>query len=276
MKATVSAYNGDVTFYVVDDSDPLVRTYQRIFPTLFTDGAQMPQALIDHLRYPEDMFRLQSDMYTLYHMTDSTQFFSTVDPWEVARDPSTSDRLVPFRSRELNSADANEQPMDPYYLLMKLPEDQDDPDPSFIIMQPFTPRGRPNMVSFMVAKSGPEDYGQIIDYRLPSGTGQQGPRQVGELINQDPEISEQFTLLGQGGSRVVQGNMLIVPVRDSLLYIQPIYITAERDENEQATQNPLGLQPTSTGLTGIPEFKKAVVSYNGNIQMRNPKEPASK
>ncbi len=268
VKATVSAFDGDITFYVVDDTDPLIQAYQKIFPTLFTPGTEMAPELVEHLRYPEDMFRLQSDMYTIYHMTDPRQFFSSVDPWVIALDPSTSERTVGFRSRVLNDAPANEKPMLPYYLLMKLPEDQDDPDPSFILMQPFTPRGRPNMVSFMVAKSGPEDYGQLIDYRLPSGTLQQGPRQVGELINQDPVISAEFTLLGQGGSRVVQGNMLIVPVLDSLLYVQPIYITAEREEEDGGQLPTLGAPQPAEGLTGIPEFKRAVVSYNGNIEMR--------
>jgi len=267
VKAVVSAYDGDVTFYVVDDTDPLIQAHQRIFPTLFTDGAEMSAELRDHLRYPEDMFRLQSDVYTTYHMTVPTQFFSSVDPWVIALDPSTSERTINFRARALNEADANEKPMLPYYLLMKLPEDQDEPDPSFIIMQPFTPRDRPNMVSFMVAKSGPEDYGQIIDFRLPSGTLQQGPRQVGELINQDPVISPEFSLLGQGGSRVIQGNMLIVPVLDSLLYIQPIYITAERDGDSQSGTQVIGAQPVDGGLTGIPEFKRVVVSYNGTIKM---------
>lgn len=266
VKATVNAYDGDVTFYVVDDEDPIIQAQRKIFPTLFTDGSQMPQELREHLRYPEDMFRLQSDMYTTYHMIDPSQFYRTVDPWVIALDPSTSERTVNFRSNRLNEAEANEKPMLPYYLLMKLPEDQADPDPSFIIMQPFTPRDRPNMVSFMVAKSGPEDYGQILDFRLPSGTLQQGPRQVGELINQDPIISPEFSLLGQGGSRVIQGNMLIVPVLDSLLYVQPIYITAERESESQTTPQ-LGAAPADEGLTGIPEFKKVVVSYNGNIKM---------
>ena len=266
VKATVSAFDGDVTFYVVDDTDPLIAAYQRIFPTLFTPGSEMSPELVEHLRYPEDMFRLQSDMYTTYHMTDSRQFFSSVDPWVIALDPSTSERPVPFRSRTFNLAPANEKPMLPYYLLMKLPEDQADPEPSFILMQPFTPRGRPNMVSFMVAKSGPEDYGQILDFRLPAGTLQQGPRQVGELINQDPVISPEFSLLGQGGSRVIQGNMLIVPIGDSLLYVQPIYITAERAEDTAQTQAP-GTPVVSTGLTGIPEFKRVVVSHNGRIKM---------
>ena len=139
----------------------------------------------------------------------------------------------------------------PYYLLMKLPgEDR----PSFLLMQPFTPRGRPNMVSFMVAKSGPlEEYGRIIEYGLPSDSQIDGPGQVGNFINQDPEISAEFTLLGQGGSRVIQGNMLVIPIEQSLLYVQPIYISA----NDEASS------------TGIPEFKRVVVSFNGQIEMRD-------
>ena len=126
--------------------------------------------------------------------------------------------------------------------------------PSFLLMQPFTPRGRPNMVSFMVAKSGPlEEYGRIIEYGLPSDSQIDGPGQVGNFVNQDPEISAEFTLLGQGGSRVIQGNMLVIPIEQSLLYVQPIYISA----NDEASS------------TGIPEFKRVVVSFNGQIEMRN-------
>ena len=141
----------------------------------------------------------------------------------------------------------------PYYLLMRLP---DEDDLSFLIMQPFTPQNRPNMVSFMVAKSGPAEYGQMIDYRLPSASAQQGPGQVGNFINQDPEISAEFTLLSQGGSDVIQGNMLVVPVEESLLYVQPIYIRAD---------------PEGGGgdSSGIPEFKRVVVSFDGDIEMRN-------
>jgi uncharacterized membrane protein (UPF0182 family) len=134
---------------------------------------------------------------------------------------------------------------------MKLPGEE---RPSFLLMQPFTPRGRPNMVSFMVAKSGPlEEYGRIIEYELPSDSQIDGPGQVGNFINQDPTISAEFTLLGQGGSRVIQGNMLVIPIEQSLLYVQPIYISA----NDEASS------------TGIPEFKRVVVSFNGQIEMRN-------
>jgi len=139
----------------------------------------------------------------------------------------------------------------PYYLLMKLPGDD---TLSFLLMQPFTPRDRPNMVSFMVAKSGPlEEYGRIIDFSLPAESQIDGPGQVGNFINQDPIISAEFTLLGQTGSRVIQGNMLVIPIEESLLYVQPVYISAD-DEG-------------SSG--GIPEFKRVVVSFDGQIEMRD-------
>ena len=237
VKATVDAFTGELTFYVVDESDPLIRAQQRIFPDLFTTDV-IPEELRDHLRYPEDLFRIQSDMYLLYHMTRPQDFFNNVDPWQIASDPSTSDRTE-LRGVFIDDEGNQLRPMLPYYLLMRLPGEE---QLSFLIMQPFTPQNRPNMVSFMVAKSGPESYGQIIDYRLPAASAQQGPGQVGNFINQDPEISAEFTLLGQGGSEVIQGNMLVVPVEESLLYVQPIYIRA----------NPEG----SGDSSGIPEFKR--------------------
>jgi uncharacterized membrane protein (UPF0182 family) len=195
------------------------------------------------------LFRIQSDVYTLYHVVGAADFFRINDPWQIAKDPSDSDR-TPLRG-EGTFIDDNEpfRPMLPYYLLMKLP---DEDELSFIIMQPFTPRDRPNMVSFLVAKSGPANYGEIIDFTLPAESQQDGPGQVGDFINQNTEISQEFTLLGQGGSRVIQGNMLVIPVEESLLYVQPIYISA-----------------SSAETVGIPEFKRAIVSYNGEIQMRN-------
>ena len=249
VKAVIDAYDGTMDLYVVDDTDPIIQAQQRIFPNLFTSGDQLPTEIRDHLRYPEDLFRIQSDKYTLYHVTDPDDFFSNVDPWQIAKDPSDSER--PLLRGEGTFIDDGEafRPMLPYYLLMKLP---DDDELSFLIMQPFTPRDRPNMVSFLIAKSGPAEYGEIIDFALPAESQQDGPGQVGDLINQNTEISQEFTLLGQGGSRVIQGNMLVIPVEESLLYVQPIYITASSDETE-----------------GIPEFKRAIVSFNGQIEMRN-------
>ena len=142
----------------------------------------------------------------------------------------------------------------PYYLLMKLPGEE---RLSFLLMQPFTPQARPNMVAFMVAKSGPtlEEYGRVIEYQLPADSQIDGPGQVGDFINQDPEISAEFTLLGQGGSTVIQGNMLVTPIEESLLYIQPIYISAT--------------EGGVSGNAGIPELKRVVVSFNNQIEIAN-------
>jgi uncharacterized membrane protein (UPF0182 family) len=249
VKAVVDAYDGTIDLYVIDPEDPVIKANEAIFPGVFRPGSELPPDIIAHFRYPEDLFRVQTDQYQLYHMTNPDQFFTVSDPWQIARDPSTSPRPA-LRGRFVDSSSQEFNPMLPYYLLMKLPgEDR----ASFLLMQPFTPRGRPNMVSFMVAKSGPlEEYGRLIEYGLPSDSQIDGPGQVGNFVNQDPAISAEFTLLGQGGSRVIQGNMLVIPIEESLLYVQPIYISA----NDEASS------------TGIPEFKRVVVSFNGQIEMR--------
>lgn len=248
VKAVVDAYDGTVDLYVIDPEDPVIRANEAIFPGVFRPLDELPADIIAHFRYPEDLFRIQTDVYQLYHMTNPEQFFTVSDPWQIARDPSTSDR-APLRGRFIDTDGKEFNPMLPYYLLMKLPGDE---ELSFLLMQPFTPRGRPNMVSFMVAKSGPlSEYGRIIEYSLPADSQIDGPGQVGNFINQDPEISAQFTLLGQGGSRVIQGNMLVIPIEESLLYVQPIYISASDGSSGR----------------GIPEFKRVVVSYNGRIEM---------
>ena len=246
VKATVDAFDGTMTFYVVDPTDPLIAAQQRIFPDLFTSDSAMPQQLREHLRYPEDLFRVQSDMYRLYHVTTGPEFFSGVDPWQMARDPSNSPR-ADLRAPVFDSSGAVYRPMLPYYLLMRLPGDD---ELSFILMQPFTPRLRPNMSAFLLAKSGPADYGQIIDYTLPADRAQPGPGQVGDFINQDTEISPVFTLLAGQGSELIQGAMLVVPVEESLLYVQPIYVAAET-------------------ASGVPQVNCVIVSFDGQIEMRN-------
>jgi uncharacterized membrane protein (UPF0182 family) len=224
--------------YVFDPDDPLIQTNDKIFPGLFKPITEFPEELIPHIRYPEDLFRVQTDIYTLYHMTDPVDLYQVNDPWQIARDPSTSPK-PPLRG-SFSTA-----PMLPYYLLMELPEEE---QLSFLLMQPFTPKERPNMSSFVVAKSGPlEEYGKLISYTMPEDRQINGPGQVGDFIEQDPRVSAEFTLLSQEGSRVVKGNLLVVPIEDSLLYVQPIYLAAD------------------TG--GIPQFKRVVASFDSQIEI---------
>ncbi len=243
VKATVDAYDGTMKFYVVDDTDPLIRAYEGAFPGLFTDGSQMPTDLVSHLRYPEDLFRVQSDMYLRFHMTDPDVFYASEDEWEEPLDPSNAANREVLRGSLL--ASSYQRPMLPYYLLMSLPEEQ---DLSYLILQPFDPKGRPNMASFLIAKSGPEDYGTLIDYRMPRTAFVDGPNQVAARINQDPEVSQQITLWNQQGSKVTRGDMLVVPIDSSLLYIQPIYLEASE--------------------AALPQFKRVVAVFNEKVVMR--------
>lgn len=240
VKAVIDAYDGTVNLYVIDADDPLIQMNQKIFPGVFQPIDEFPENLVNHIRYPEDLFRMQTDVYQLYHMTDPIDLFTRNDPWQIARDPSTSDKP------QLRASFQTE-PMLPYYLLMELPEED---RLSFLLMQPFTPAQRPNMSAFVVAKSGPlEEYGTLIEYTMPEDRQIDGPGQIGDFIDQDPTASSQFTLLGQEGSEVIKGNMLVVPIEDSLLYVQPIYLAAD------------------TGGSGIPQFKRVVASYNSRIEI---------
>jgi hypothetical protein len=234
----IDAYDGSIDMYVFDPDDPLIQTYMNIFPDLFRPLSEFPLDLVSHIRYPEDLFRIQTDVYTIYHMTNPVDLYQVNDPWQIARDPSTSPK-PPLRG-SFSTA-----PMLPYYLLMELPEED---RLSFLLMQPFTPAARPNMSAFVVAKSGPlGEYGDLISYEMPEDRQVNGPGQVGDFIEQDPIVSAQFTLLSQEGSTVVRGNLLVVPIEDSLLYVQPIYLVAD------------------TG--GIPQFKRVIASFNSQIEI---------
>ncbi|NNF10411.1 MAG: UPF0182 family protein [Acidimicrobiia bacterium] len=245
VKAVIDAYDGTMTFYVVDPADPIVATYAEVFPELFTDFSEMPESLRDNLRYPEDLFRVQSDMYTAYHVTDPSVFFQESDLWQIARDPSSVNPVLDLETLRATGV-AGTRPMLPYYLLMTLPEEQTE---SFLILQPFTPRGTPNMVGFLVAKSDPDSYGELVQYQFPQGNPPDGPNQVGGRINQDTAISSDFTLLGQQGSEIVQGNMLVVPVEESIIYVQPVYLQG-------------------TAQNALPELKRVVVVFEDRIIMR--------
>ena len=241
VKAVVNAYDGTMNFYVVDENDPLILSYKDIFPNLFTSKSSMSSDLLDHIRYPEDLFTIQSDMYRDYHMTDPRVFYADEDPWVIPSDSSTTPRVATLRGE---FTEIGFKPMLPYYLLMSLPGES---DLSYLIFQPFNPENRPNMQSFLVADADPENYGQLIDFRLPKGEFVDGPSQVATRINQDPDISQIFTLLDQQGSSVIKGNLFVVPINQSILYYQPIYLQGE--------QNPL------------PEFKFVVVVFQDRIIM---------
>ena len=241
VKAVVNAYDGTINFYIVDENDPLISSYNDIFPNLFTSKSLMSSELLDHIRYPEDLFTIQSDMYRDYHMTDPRVFYADEDPWVIPSDSSTTPRVATLRGE---FTEIGFKPMLPYYLLMSLPGES---DLSYLIFQPFNPENRPNMQSFLVADADPENYGQLIDFRLPKGEFVDGPSQVATRINQDPDISQIFTLLDQQGSSVIKGNLFVVPINQSILYYQPIYLQGE--------QNPL------------PEFKFVVVVFQDRIIM---------
>ena len=241
VKAIVNAYDGTMNFYVVDENDPIMNAYNDIFPDLFSPKSEMSSELLDHIRYPEDLFTIQSDMYRDYHMTDPRVFYADEDPWVIPSDSSTTPRVATLRGE---FTEIGFKPMLPYYLLMSLPGET---DLSYLIFQPFNPENRPNMQSFLVADADPENYGQLIDFRLPKGEFVDGPSQVATRINQDPDISQIFTLLDQQGSSVIKGNLFVVPINQSILYYQPIYLQGE--------QNPL------------PEFKFVVVVFQDRIIM---------
>ncbi|MEE9297796.1 MAG: UPF0182 family protein [Acidimicrobiia bacterium] len=249
VKATVDAFDGSMKFYVFDESDPIIRAYRNIFPALFSTADEMPPELLDHLRYPEDLFRVQSAVYTKYHVTDPRVFFNNAAPWEIARDPSTTGSEA-----QRVSFPPENRPMVPYYLLMQLP---DETDLSYLLLQPFTAATRPNMVAFLVAKSDVDEYGRLITFELPRESFVDGPGQIGARINQEPEISQKFSLLSQGGSEVIQGNMLVVPIEESVVYVQPIYVAADPEGSAAAAD-----------IAALPEVKFVIVVFGDRIIMR--------
>jgi hypothetical protein len=237
VKAVVDAYHGHVSLYIADARDPLIQTYARIFPGTLKPLAEMPEGLRAHLRYPEDIFKIQAEVYSIYHMDQPQVFYNKEDLWTVAVIGGTA-----------NAADAGRggqtQTIDPYYTIMKLPGEQRE---EFILMQPFTPRNKDNLASWMAARSDGEHYGKLVVYRFPKQKLVYGPKQIVARANQDPEISRQLTLWDQRGSRVNLGTLMVIPVEESLVYVQPLYLRAE------------------TGR--IPELRRVIVAADNRIAM---------
>ena len=224
----MDAYDGTVTFYVIDEKDPIALTLHRMFPTLFRPLAEMPEDIRTRLRSPHGIFALQAAMYATYHMTNPAVFYNKEDLWEIP----TMD------------AEPGAQVMEPYYTIMRLPGEQ---APEFIQMLPFTPARKDNLASWMVARSDGEHYGHMRVFRFPKQKVVFGPRQIVARINQDQAIAPQITLWNQQGSEVLQGTLLVIPIEESLLYVRPLYLRSAGGR--------------------IPELKRVVVAHQNQIVM---------
>jgi uncharacterized membrane protein (UPF0182 family) len=227
VKATVDAYHGTVTLWAVDPADPLLRSYAGMFPGAFAPIDSMPQDLRAHMRYPEAMFAVQAQIYATYHMTDPQVFYNKEDLWRVGR-------------REDGSSVA------PYFTVMKLGGVGEREE--FILMLPFTPARKENLIAWMSARCDPPHYGKLLVYSFPKQSLVFGPQQIESRINQDTEIAKELTLWNQQGSKVIRGNLLVVPVDSSLVYFQPLYLQSE-------------------GQAGLPELKRILVAFGDRIAM---------
>jgi uncharacterized membrane protein (UPF0182 family) len=235
VKAVIDAYNGDVSFYIADAEDPIMQTWSKIFPSQFQPLEAMPPALRQHLRYPEDLFRVQSERLLIYHTEDPQIFYNREDQWEIPKE------IYKGKPKEVK----------PYYLIMKLPEAQSE---EFILLQPYTPSSRPNLIAWLAARSDAPEYGKLLLYQFPKQELIYGPNQIEALINQDPNISQQISLWNREGSKVHQGNLLIIPIEQSLLYVEPLYIFAEQNS--------------------VPTLARVIVVYKNKIVMEETLEKA--
>jgi uncharacterized membrane protein (UPF0182 family) len=214
VKIVIDAYNGNTTFYVFDPQDPIINAWQQVFPQLFRDAAEMPQDLRKHVRYPELLLRMQAAAYGLYHMTDPVVFYNREDLWTVASEVGMS-----------SSGDQAARPMDPNFVLMKLPGES---NVEFVEILPFTPSNRNNMIGWIAGRSDGEDYGKAVVYDFPKTRLVDGPLQVEARIDQNAQLSGQLSLWNQQGSRVRRGSLLVIPCGKALIYAEPIYLQAER------------------------------------------------
>ena len=240
VKAVVDGFDGTTTLYVVDPDDPIIRAYRKAFPTLFDDFENMPAAIREHIRYPEDLFRVQTNVWARYQLGDPQEFYEQAQGWSVAQDPgavtdvltaavTTPDGVVLRAPREAR--------INPYYLLTRLPDEEDQ---DFVILRPFVPvsseDSRKELTAFMIGKSDPDEYGQLVVYRVEPRGGTDGPALVNSKIQSDPSISRVVTLLNQQGSRVEFGDLLMVPVEQSILYVRPLYVVAQSTQVPELQQ----------------------------------------
>ena len=235
VKIVIDAYEGDTRFYLFDSSDPVVRSYSAIFPGLFRPFDEMPEGLKKHIRYPADLFEVQAAMYTTYHMQDPTVFYNKEDLWS-----------LPAQGKQ-----GGQQPTESYYMIMRLPGEK---NPEYVLLTPFTPSKKQNMIAWLAARSDAPNYGQLALFKFPKDKLVYGPSQVDARIDQDADISPKLTLWGQAGSQVLRGNLLVIPINGSILYVEPMYL--------------------QSADTKLPELKRIIVNYGDRVVMEETLEKA--
>jgi len=229
VKVVVDAYQGTVTFYMTEPDEPVLKVYRAAFPDMFRPLDEMSADLKSHLRYPEDLFRIQTNKYNRYHMTIPQVFYNNEDLWTIPQEKYAGSPIQ----------------MDPYYILMRLPEEN---RLEFLLMLPLTPQNRDNMIGWMAARCDQPDYGKLLVYKLPKEKLILGPRQIEAMIDQDPTISRQLSLWDQRGSQVIRGNLLVIPLEHSFIYVEPVYLTAEGNN--------------------LPQLRRIIVAYNDKVAMQ--------
>jgi hypothetical protein len=224
----MDAYEGNLVFYLIDPGDPLVATYASIFPDLFRPVEEMDPRLVAHWRYPEGLFRIQAAKFQNFHMVDPQVFYNQEDLWSWAEEVVTGERVR----------------IEPYYVNMRLPGEE---DAEFVLMMPYTPSNKQNMVAWLYARNDNEHYGELGVYKFPKQRLVYGPMQIESRIDQDPLISQQLSLWNQRGSQVIRGNLLVIPIDEAILYVEPIYLQAEASQ--------------------LPELRRVIVAYGNRIAM---------
>src|SRR3954449_1828056 len=228
VQLVIDAYDGTLMAYVSAPGDPIIRTWSRVFPGIFAPLERMPPDIRAHIRYPDQIYRVQAGLYTTYHMDDPEDFYHREDQWQIPV-AAESGGAVPFMR----------------HIVMRLPEEK---SAEYIYMVPFTPRGKDNLAAWMTARNDGPEYGKLRVYRLSRQSLAYGPQQIVNRINQDTEISRQVSLWDQRGSRVIRGDLLVIPIEESIMYVQPLYLQAEGGR--------------------IPELKRVVVAYQNRVVMQ--------
>ena len=228
VKVVIDAYDGTVDAYLADPGDPVIRTYAAIFGSIFKPLSAMPADLRAHVRYPGELFRVQTALYATYHMVDPDAFYHREDQWQYPGIEQAAQNANPFMR----------------HIILRLPGES---NPEFIYMTPFTPQGKDNLAAWMAARMDGANYGKLVVYQFPKQSLVYGPKQIVNRINQETSISQQLTLWDQKGSQVIRGELLVIPIRGSLIYVQPLYLRAEGGS--------------------IPELKRVVVAHENRVAM---------